>query len=334
VLNAALTAVVHELTGALEAALSSRQLDALVFFAQNDGTLMAQEQAARFPVLTIGSGPANSIRGAGYLTGIRDAIVIDVGGTSTDVGVLANGFPRESSSAIEIGGIRTNFRMPDIVSVAVGGGSIIRSANGHVSVGPESVGFELERRALVFGGDTPTLTDAAVAAGRAAVGRPIDSAALDGLLAPALAWADGAFNDAIDRVKLSRAAQPLIVVGGGSVLVPAELSGTSEVLRPDHFDVANAIGAAIAMVSGQVDRIFDPGRTGREAMLDEARELAREQAISAGADPRTVEIVELEELPLSYLNNPAVRVRAKAAGPLDFAMTSSTTEEPSCVSPA
>jgi len=317
VLNAALTSAVHEVTEALESALASRELDALVFFAQNDGTLMAQEQAIRFPVLTIGSGPANSIRGAAYLTGIRDAIVVDVGGTSTDVGVLANGFPRESSSPVEIGGIRTNFRMPDLVSVALGGGSIIRGENGSVRVGPESVGYELERQALVFGGDTPTLTDAAVAAGRARLGDAGGTAAGNGLLEPALAWADATLTDAIDRVKVSRAPQPLIVVGGGSVLVPDELPGASDVRRPDHFDVANAIGAAIAMVSGQIDRIFDPGRAGREAMLDEARNLAREQAIRAGADPKTVEIVELEELPLAYLNNPAVRVRAKAAGPLD-----------------
>ncbi len=142
-------------------------------------------------------------------------------------------------------------------------------------------------------------------------------------------------NDAIDRVKLSRAAQPLIVVGGGSVLTPDQLGGASQVLRPDHFEVANAIGAAIAMVSGQIDRIFDPSRIGRDAMLDEAKAIACEQAIRAGADPRSVEIVELEELPLSYLNNPAVRVRAKAAGSLSGAATvPSNSKEPSCVSPA
>jgi N-methylhydantoinase A/oxoprolinase/acetone carboxylase beta subunit len=232
--------------------------------------------------------------------------------------VLANGFPRESSAPVEIGGIRTNFRMPDLVSLALGGGSVIRAAGGgSVSVGPESVGFELERRALVFGGDTPTLTDAAVAAGRTDLGHVSAVSAGNGLLSPALAWADATLADAIDRVKLSRAPRPLIVVGGGSVLVPEQLPGASEIHRPDHYDVANAIGAAIAMVSGQVDRIFDIGPGGRQAMLDEARGLACEHAIRAGANPRSVEIVELEELPLAYLNNPAVRVRAKAAGPLD-----------------
>jgi len=101
--------------------LERNGLRPVTFFAQNDGTLMDLEFAIRFPVLTIGSGPANSIRGAAYLTGRTDAIVVDVGGTSTDLGVLVRGFPRESSFGVEIGGIRTNFRMPDLVTIALGG---------------------------------------------------------------------------------------------------------------------------------------------------------------------------------------------------------------------
>ena len=61
--------------------------------------------------------------------------------------------------------------------------------------------------------------------------------------------------DAVDRVKTARGDPPLIVVGGGSVIVPDGLPGVSEILRPEHYDVANAIGAAIATVSGEVDRV-------------------------------------------------------------------------------
>jgi hypothetical protein len=122
--------------------------------------------------------------------------------------------------------------------------------------------------------------------------------------------------EAIDRVKLARGAQPLIVVGGGSVLVPDELPGVSDVQRPEHFDVANAIGAAIASVSGQVDRIFHAGPGGRRAAVEEACDEARVQAARAGADPESIEIVEVEEIPLAYLTNPASRIRVKAAGPL------------------
>jgi N-methylhydantoinase A/oxoprolinase/acetone carboxylase beta subunit len=168
VLNASLIDVARGVTGAIAGALDRNGLRPVTFFAQNDGTLMDLEFAIRFPVLTIGSGPANSIRGAAYLTGRTDAIVVDVGGTSTDVGVLVRGFPRESSFGVEIGGIRTNFRMPDLVTIALGGGTIVSED----VLGPESVGYRILEEALVFGGSTPTLTDAGVSAGRFALGDP------------------------------------------------------------------------------------------------------------------------------------------------------------------
>jgi N-methylhydantoinase A/oxoprolinase/acetone carboxylase beta subunit len=108
-----------------EQALTDIGVEAPLYISQNDGTLISAGQAAAYPVLTIGSGPTNSMRGAAFLTGVRDAIVLDVGGTTTDVGVLANGFPRESSVAVDIGGARTNFRMPDILALGLGGGTRI-----------------------------------------------------------------------------------------------------------------------------------------------------------------------------------------------------------------
>jgi hypothetical protein len=135
-------------------------------------------------------------------------------------------------------------------------------------------------------------------------------------LATAITAFDTQLADAIDRVKTARGDRPLIVVGGGSVLVPDKIPGISEILRPDHFDAANAIGAAIASVSGQVDRISHLGSGGREAALAEASEEARNRAVAAGADPGSVDIVEIEEIPLAYLTTPAIRIRAKAAGAL------------------
>ena len=162
VLNAALYTVAGHVTQALTSALAERGLSARPYLAQNDGTLMTVEHAARLPVSTIGSGPANSLRGAALLSGVQDAIVADVGGTSTDLGVLVGGFPRESAAAVEIGGVLTNFRMPDILAIALGGGSVVRDG----AVGPDSVGYRIAEEALVFGGGTATLTDAAVAGGR------------------------------------------------------------------------------------------------------------------------------------------------------------------------
>ncbi len=317
VLNAALAGVAGDVARALGQALAANGLSPVTFFAQNDGTLMALDHALRYPVLTIGSGPANSIRGAAFLTGRTDALVADVGGTSTDVGVLVNGFPRESSQGVEIGGIRTNFRMPDLVTIALGGGTVLAGGDGQaVRLGPESVGYRLREEALIFGGTTPTLTDSAVASGRARLGDPALAEPARRLLEAATIASDTELADAIDRVKTAKGDLTLIAVGGGSILIPDELPGVSEVIRPDHFDAANAIGAAIASVSGQVDRIFHFGPGGRKAALDEASQEARDHAVAAGADPATVQIVELEEIPLAYLTSPAVRIRAKAAGAL------------------
>ncbi|MDS1271361.1 hydantoinase/oxoprolinase family protein [Lipingzhangella sp. LS1_29] len=319
ILNAALGGVATHLIDAIRAGLDSHDLGhAIPYFAQNDGTLLSLEETRRAPVLTIGSGPANSLRGAAMLTGEPNALVVDVGGTSADVGALTQTFPRESAFGVEVGGVATNFRMPDLVSIAIGGGTVVRFRDeGPPTVGPDSVGYRLAEEALVFGGATPTLSDAAVAAGRGEFG---DRSLLPGhlSLSAALEHADAEIADAIDRIKSSGTDLPLIAVGGGSVLVPDTVPGTTGVLRPAHHDVANAIGAAIGTVSGNVDRIVEVGQGGasRTRLIDDAREAAVAAAVRAGADPSVVEVVEIDEIPLSYLREPAVRLRVKAAGPL------------------
>jgi N-methylhydantoinase A/oxoprolinase/acetone carboxylase beta subunit len=75
--------------------------------------------------LTVAYGPTNSIRGAASLTGLREAMVVDVGGTTTDIGSLQHGFPRQAAVAFAIGGVRINFCMPDVLSLGLGGGSIV-----------------------------------------------------------------------------------------------------------------------------------------------------------------------------------------------------------------
>lgn len=316
ILNAALVGVAHKVVHGLTAALAQNGIDAVAFLTQNDGTLMGLDYVLRFPVLTIGSGPANSMRGACYLADVSDAVVVDVGGTSSDVGMLLNGFPRESSTPTDIGGVRTNFRMPDLVAIAVGGGTRVSGTPQSVGVGPESVGYRLRDEALVFGGATATLSDAAVAGGRAAFGDPAAVAGHEDLLAAALAKADDLVSVATDQIKTARGPVPLVAVGGGSVILPDTIPGVERIIRPEDYDVANAIGAAIASVSGQVDKVFKLAGRERQEVLDLACAAARDEAISAGADPAAVEIVEVEEVPMAYLTEPVVRIRVKAAGPL------------------
>jgi hypothetical protein len=87
-------------------------------------------------------------------------------------------------------------------------------------------------------------------------------------------------------------------------------------VRPSHFQYANAIGAAIAQASGELDRIYELDKMTREQALEKAKQEAIQDSINAGAEPSTVSIVEAEELPLSYLPGLALRIRAKAVGKL------------------
>lgn len=319
ILNAALVRVARTTAESFTQALEREQItDVAVYLGQNDGTLMSVDYAKRYPILTIACGPTNSIRGASFLTEKKNAFVVDVGGTTTDVGVLSNGFPRESMIAVEIGDIRTNFRMPDLVSIGLGGGTLIKvQPDGTVEIGPESVGYRVTEEALCFGGSTLTATDIVVALGKApGVGDPAKVAHLDpALLDQAYGKMKAMVETCIDEMKTSSGDVEVILVGGGSILVPHQLEGASEVLLPEHFGVANAIGSAIAQVSGQIEKVFSLENTTREAALREAKELAVEEAISAGAAPESVEIIDIEYVPLAYLGS-AVRIRVKAVGNL------------------
>ena len=294
-----------------------------VYLSQNDGTLMTLDNARRYPILTIACGPTNSIRGASYLTCRDDAIVIDVGGTTSDFGVLSHGFPRESGVAVDIGGVRTNFRMPDVISIGLGGGSIVREHDdGTVTVGPDSVGYQITEKALCFGGDVVTATDIADRLGKANVGDPSLTASISQEVADkAYAAMREMVEDAIDSMKISSDPIDAILVGGGAVLLPHDLAGTKSVACPEFAGCANAIGSAISKVSGMFEKLVDYEETGREEALEHARREAIAAAVRAGADEATVEIIDSEDVPLAYYPGKTSRIRIKAAGDLRMAQT-------------
>jgi N-methylhydantoinase A/oxoprolinase/acetone carboxylase beta subunit len=320
IVNASLRPLAEEITDGFARAIHDAGITAPLYLSQNDGTLMDIAHARLYPVATFASGPTNSMRGAAFLSGLTDCAVVDVGGTTSDVGILQKGFPREASTEVDIGGVRTNFRMPDLISFGIGGGSLVSGSAQEPVVGPRSVGYELTERALVFGGETLTATDIAVAAGLADIGDSERVAGLDPrLVDAALARIAEDIAEAVDRMRTSATPLPVVAVGGGSILVPEDLAVAESVYRPEHFAVANAIGAAIAQVGGEVDRMFAVDGSSREEVLEQAKQEAIEQAILAGARPGTVEIFDVEEVPLAYLPGNATRIRVKAVGDLQLA---------------
>lgn len=325
IVNACLSGLATRIVQSLKEAVARLSIEAPVYFSQNDGTLMSATYTERYPVATFASGPTNSMRGAAYLSGAEDCVVIDVGGTTTDIGVLKHGFPREAPLAVDIGGVRTNFRMPDVHSLGLGGGSIVRT-DPELVVGPDSVGYALTTRAIVFGGDTLTATDVVVAAGMAEVGDPHKVQSLDrSVVADAVTWMREHIAFAVDRMKIGPAPVPVVLVGGGSILLGDDLPGASAVTRPDNFAVANAIGAAIAQVGGQVERVVKFDDKPRADALDEARREAIERCVAAGARRDSVTIVEVEEVPLAYLPSDSVRITVKAVGDLEVGVSAANT---------
>ncbi|TAY71864.1 hydantoinase/oxoprolinase N-terminal domain-containing protein [Rhizobium leguminosarum] len=315
VMNASLADLSRKVVNSFRNALKELAINAPFYISQNDGTLMVPDYVERYPVLTFASGPTNSMRGAAMLAGEKEAMVVDIGGTTSDVGMLMQGFPRESAVAVDIGGVRTNFRMPDVLAIGLGGGSIVRDDGARI--GPDSVGYEITSRALIFGGDTLTTTDIIVAAGLEDIGDRSRVAHIPAkTVERALDTIHRMADEAVDRMKTSAEPLPVILVGGGSILISRDLPSASRVIRPENASVANAIGAAIAQVGGEVDRIFSLEGTSRDIVLGGAKKEAEERAVKAGAEAGTVKIMDIEEVPLAYLPGSATRIRVKAIGDL------------------
>ena len=321
ILNAALVGVANTMVKSFIGALDAENIEnAAVYLCQNDGTLMSVGYAKKYPILTIACGPTNSIRGAAFLTGKRNAFVVDVGGTTTDVGVLSKGFPRQSMVAVEIGEVRTNFRMPDLVSIGLGGGTIIKvGENGEISIGPESVGFHVTEKAICFGGDTLTATDVVVGLGMVhGIGDQTKTEQLDkDILEKAYIKMQAMVEKCIDTMKTVPGNVDVILVGGGNILISGNLTGVEKIYRPQNLAVANAIGSAIAQVSGQVEKVFSLKNITKENALQTAKDLAVQEAKKAGANGSTIEITDVEYVPLAYLSD-AVKIRVKAVGNLQL----------------
>jgi len=316
-LNASLLPLADRVVQSFASALKDRQIDCPFYISQNDGTLMSAGFAAEFPALTFASGPTNSLRGASLLTNLDNAVVVDIGGTTTDIGVLQDGFPRQSNIAITVGGVRTNFRMPDIQAIGLGGGSLVLDDG--ATIGPRSVGYRLVTDGLVFGGDTLTTTDIIVAAGTADIGDAGKVADLDSsVVDTAVDKIHAIVDNGIDQMKSSRDPVPVVLVGGGAVLVTKSLATASEIHRPEHSGVANAIGAANAQVGCETERIVSYRRVPREQVLEEMQEILAAKLVEAGADPETVTLADVEETSISYMADQSTRIRVKMVGDLSF----------------
>ncbi|KAF9877488.1 hydantoinase/oxoprolinase [Colletotrichum karsti] len=328
ILNASILPFARRTIHSFQDAIARLGLKCPVFVTQNDGTILPASAAAHLPIRTFSSGPTNSMRGAAFLTQNLEKeamMVVDIGGTTTDVGLLLeNGFPRQAAAYSEISGVRTNFSYPDVKSIGLGGGSIVqRDEQGDLTIGPQSVGYQIQQKALVFGGDVPTTTDYTVLADSAVqIGDSslVKNSSLQDDLPEFKAKVKQMLERIVDTMKTSPDDIPVVLVGGGAVIAPDTLAGASKVIKPEWSGVANAIGAATARVSGVVDSIESTETKSSARVIEELSQRAIDRAVESGAVRDTVTIAEIESFPLQYIANKS-RIIIKAVGDFDFSRT-------------
>ncbi|RDW62005.1 hypothetical protein BP6252_11438 [Coleophoma cylindrospora] len=320
ILNASIFHFAKRTITGFKRAMKRLNLTCPLYLTSNSGQLLSASEAIRYPVQIFSSGPTNSIRGAAFLSTALDAdtsrYVIDIGGTTTEVGcLLPSGYPRLASAFSEIGGVRVNFAMPQVESTGFGGGSIISTlSNGAIKIGPESVGQALTQKALSFSGDTLTATDILVAAGEGGIGHvkpEIDAATILAVKQKMKKM----LGDCVDRMKTSPESCHVILVGGGAFLCPSELEGVAKIERPFHAGVANAIGAAVAEIGATVEVIVDTEK--KVETLVEVRERAISQAVQKGAKEGAVRVLEEVVAGLPYIDAKC-KVSVKVSGPIDY----------------
>jgi N-methylhydantoinase A/oxoprolinase/acetone carboxylase beta subunit len=328
ILNASILPFARRTIHAFQHAISCLELKCPVFVTQNDGTILPASAAARLPIRTFSSGPTNSMRGAAFLMQDQQneaMMVVDIGGTTTDVGLLlANGFPRQAAAYSEIAGVRTNFSYPDVRSIGLGGGSIVgRDMAGKLTVGPESVGYQIAQKALVFGGSVATTTDYTVLGDRnVSIGdrSKVDGSDLVDSLPEFKAKVKSMLEHIVDTMKTSPEDIPVVLVGGGAVIAPDSLIGASRVVKPNWSGVANAIGAATARVSGVVDSVESTETKSKAQVMETLSQRAIQKAVENGALRSTVSIAEMESYPLQYIADKS-RIIIKAVGDFDYSRT-------------
>ncbi|OCF31991.1 hydantoinase [Kwoniella heveanensis BCC8398] len=324
ILNAALLKFAQTTIAGFTQSARTLDLSCPLFLTSNDGTLLSCEEAAKFPIKTFSSGPTNSMRGANFLANLGDhdrpketALVMDIGGTTTEVGVLLpTGFPRQASATHELCGVPLNFSMPHVHSVGLGGGSRVRKDHkGTTTIGPDSVGYKIQELGLIFGGDVFTTTDAIVAATQL---KSIGNADLvkdipEDEVRAARQRIRQMLEAAVDGMKTSAQDVPVYLVGGGAILVPDTLKGVSKIHRFPFCEAANAVGAACAQISGTIDTFEDTSKLSVEEVQRIVEQSAIDKAIAAGADPERTVVVESQAIPIAYTTG-RCRFYVKAAG--------------------
>lgn len=286
--NAAIARLHREFMDAVQTALLSLGINAPCRLLKADGGAAMLHQSGSAPVQSLLSGPAASVMGCLALVNCADApaLLLDVGGTTTDIALVYKGSPVLARKGMEIVHRHTLIRSLATTSIAIGGDSALgNTQEGKLAVGPQRLG-----PAMAFGGDVPTLMDALnlLTAGAGDTGRSregLEKLAASLALPNARALAESAVEMALGRIvqeayrlveqinslpiytiaglKNISEARPerALLVGGPAAALQERLEPALglPVAIPPHADVANAVGAALAIPTAQLELYADTG---------------------------------------------------------------------------
>jgi len=324
-LNAAVYPVHIAFYTAVKRSLAERGITAPIRILKSDGGNMSFEASVGAPAQTINSGPAASVMGAMVFSSeTEETLVMDIGGTTTDMAILVNAAPLLDPVGIALGGYRTLIRSLNTHSVGLGGDSAVRMNGRDLCIGPDRLG-----PAMGYGGPEPTPTDAMMILGlvgdtgdrdaarqgfqplAAALGMTVDAAArhvFDEICRRILAHARRMIDDINSRPVYTvhemlegyRVGPKLITLLGGPALPFArrieELSDFRVGVVPKS-GVANAIGAALARTTSEVALFVDT-----QLGVAMAPEEGVHQSVGSG-----FQAAQARELALSLLREKAVR---------------------------
>ncbi|MFC3749151.1 hydantoinase/oxoprolinase N-terminal domain-containing protein [Paenibacillus sp. GCM10012306] len=329
-INAMLSQVMRDSIQQLSGLFGEAQLHCPYWFTQNDGSILSLDRAAAFPGFAVASGIANSLRGSAYLTGIPDCIVVDMGGSKTEVGLVIGGEPQEHIKSARLLGIRVNLRLPKVVTLPFGGETPVYIRDGEITVGhdwpvsgseagqanPEHLkGEPLEAAA-------GSLTEAFLRRLpeehplRREYGKPLGhwrEADAEQVVRRTIAT----LRETIEQLQTARDKLPVVLVGGGSALLKEKLFYKyGELVQPPAFQLCTAVGACVAPVGVQLDRICWLQNETKEAALQKVKQEAIQQLLQDGALEDSISFVQMEEIPFDYYSGEVIRFRIRAVGQL------------------
>ncbi len=346
-LNAAVYPIHRKFFEAVRVSMEKKGLKVPIFVLKADGGTMSLDASIATPGQTILSGPAASVIGSlPFASQTGDMLVLDIGGTTTDMAVLVRGVPLLEPLGAKIGGVRTLIRALETLSIPLGGDSTVRVVDGAIKIGPDRQG-----PAMAYGGPDPTPTDALFVLHEATdgsaessrrglqpladrLGLPLEEAA-NRILELACRNILAAAREMIERINgkpvytireilsdYKVEPREILVLGGPADHFASRLAGISglQVRAAPNFNVANAIGAALARTTCEVSLFADTERSiaaapredfkqkvgrvfGRDAALELAFDLLRKKCLKFGASDSEVEMEVVEDMQFNVIRN-------------------------------